>query len=353
MSNFLASNLLAAQANLINKFAAGELRYREPVAWKSLLDQQPIATPDYKSLKTREDRDLQLNYFLRQQAALGTARAANPTGTSGDSQIMIPAFASRVAPAKHISIKQMDNNMRSFQEAFNINVLNSALNLIEGLNVEAENFIFANRSGVNNAVNANGVFNVVNDVFEVAETDKNTFAQVIMSVLEINKYNASTLDIYCDTIAWQSFLFAMNQGDANKANLAYQFFDNSLRFIHSPNMNASAVALGYTKGFCVAVERGMAVALDWIPKQNREGVASPTIGGQAEYGSIINPIDGLNYATYKIWERGDFQTVNGKRQDVRETFELSIDRAFEHAPLSVANETPLLAFGLVTTPAAS
>jgi hypothetical protein len=346
MANFTPSNLLAAQANLINKFAAGEMRYRRPAAWIALLDQQAIATPDYKLLRTREDRNLQLNFFLRKQRALGTGRTFNPTGASGDTSTLVPAFATR-SDASHISIKQLDNNVRSFQEAFNSNVMNSVINMIEGLNVEAENFIFANRSGVNNAVNAEGDFNTTTDVFEVSEDDISRFLQIIQSTMDINKYSGASIDLYCDTRSFNLFKFAINQGNANSVNLLYQFLDADVKFTHCPSFNAAALALGYGKGFCVAVERGMAVALDWIPKQNREGVSQTQIGGQGEYSNILNPVDGLSYAAFKKWLGGDFQAVNGQTQDVRETLEISIDRAFEYAPLSVATETPLLAFGIV------
>lgn len=352
MANYTASNLLDAQANLINKFAAGEMRYRQPAAWLSLLENQNISTPDYAGLRTREDRNLILNFFNRTSRALGTSRTANPVGASGDTTTMTPAFATR-SDASHVSIKQMDKNMRTLQEAVNNNVMNSVINMIQGLDSEAQSFMFNNRSGINNAVNAEGLFNVADNVFQIADAVESRAVQITQTVMDINRYQGVALDFYCDSVAFNKFNFARAQGSGNSVNLEYQFNIGSVRFIHCPEFNAPAVALGYTKGFWCSVERGMAVALDWIPQQNRAGIASSVIGGEGEYSSILNPVDGLSYASFKVWERGNYQAQNGQTQDVRETLELSIDRAFEHAPLTVANETPIMAFGFKATPVVS
>jgi hypothetical protein len=352
MANFAPSNLLDAQANLINKFQSGEMRYRTPAAWLSLIESQAIATPDYKTLRTREDRSLLLNFFTRKKRTLTTGRTANPTGVSGDTAVLVPVFGVR-ADTTHISIKQMDKNMRTFQEALNNNVLNSVINMIEGLDSEAQSFIFNNRSGVNNALFAEGVFNVANDVYEIATTNTSRAVQITQTVMDINKYQGVALDIYCDSISFNAFNFARAQGSGNSTNLEYQFTIGDVRFIHAPEFNQPANALGYTKGFWVTCERGMAVALDWIPRQNREGIAPMAIGGEGEYSSLLNPIDGLSYASFKVWERADLVAQNGQTQDVRETLEISIDRAFEHAPLTNPNETPLMAFGIKDTPAMS
>lgn len=353
MSNFIASNLLDAQANLASKFASAELRYRMPATFLSLLESQNFATPDYRALRTREDRALILNFFKRRSSALQTGRSANPSGVSGDTATMTPSFATKRDVPSHLSIKQMDKNMRSFQEAFNNDILNHAINMANGLDSLAQAFILNNRSGLNNALFAEGIFNVATDVFEIATTNTSLAPQITQTVMDINKYQGTALDIYCDSISFNQFNFARSQGVGNATNLEFQFQIGTLRFIHCPEFNQPANALGYTKGFWVAVERGLATALDWIPIQNRTGIASTAIGGEGEYSNILNPIDGLNYAVFRTWQRGDYQADNGQTQDVRQTTEISIDIAFEHAPLSVANETPLMAFGIKDTPAAS
>jgi hypothetical protein len=91
----------------------------------------------------------------------------------------------------------------------------------------------------------------------------------------------------------------------------------------------------------------MTVALDWIPKQNRMGISSTSIGGVAEYGNMINPIDGVTYATHKYWSKADTSGSNGMTQDVKEEVEISLDVAFEKAPLTNAGESVIQAFALI------
>lgn len=345
MANYTPSNLVAGQANLMSAFQKGELRYREPVVWKSLLANQPISTPDYESLRLREDRTFTLNYFTRTSRALGTGRSHAPTGTKGDTAIITPTFATK-SDTFYTSMKQADNNMRTLQEMFNNELMNSAVNFIEGLEDLSANFIFDNRSGVN-GVAVDGTFNGTNDVYEITDsTNGNRAIQITKMVMDILKYQVQ-LDIYCDSLAWNKFEYLRAQGGANSVNTAYQFESGSLTFYHAPDMNAEVLALGagaYTKGFWLAVPKGMTVALDWIPQQNRRGVSQIA---NREYGTIINPIDGKSYAMFKYLEGADESGNNGQTQDIKETVELSLDVAFDKAPLTAAGETVIQAFALV------
>jgi len=65
------------------------------------------------------------------------------------------------------------------------------------------------------------------------------------------------------------------------------------------------------------------------------------------YGSILNPVDGLQYAIHSYEQRANGTSVNGYTQDVLTEVEVSLDVALQHAPLSTAGETPLMAFALV------
>jgi hypothetical protein len=62
---------------------------------------------------------------------------------------------------------------------------------------------------------------------------------------------------------------------------------------------------------------------------------------------ITNPVDALMYAMHVYSDRVDGTADGGYTQDVKTETEISIDIAYEIAPLSVANETPVQAFALV------
>jgi len=63
MANYSDSNLAVGQAKLTQAFQNGELRYREPVIWKSLLANQPFSTPNYEALRTRDDSSLSSRFL--------------------------------------------------------------------------------------------------------------------------------------------------------------------------------------------------------------------------------------------------------------------------------------------------
>lgn len=345
MANYNASNLAVGQGKFNDKFQNGELRYREPVVWKSLLANQPIATPQYESLRTREDRSFELNFVNRSSRALGSGRTHNPVGAKGDSSVITPSFSVK-SDAFYTSIKQADASIYTLQEEFNKEMMNSVINFVEGLEDLSANFLFNNRSGVN-PVTQEGTFDGTEETFEIDAADEDRAIQITKTVMDILKYQGTALDIYCDTISFNKFEFLRAQGGANSTNTEYQFTSGGSTFYHTPDMNAEVATLktgGYNKGFWLAVPKGMAVGLDWIPLQNRNGV--PPIANR-EYGNIINPIDGAPYALYKKFEAGDESGNNGQTQDIIETCELSIDVAFESAPLTNAGETVIQAFAIV------
>ena len=71
MANFATAALVKAQAKLMGKFQAGELRFRDPAVHKLFLRNTTIMLPDYEALRTREDRVVETNYFLRTSRSRG------------------------------------------------------------------------------------------------------------------------------------------------------------------------------------------------------------------------------------------------------------------------------------------
>jgi hypothetical protein len=342
MANYTLANLVKAQAKLNGAFQNAELRFRQPETFKTYMNGSASFFPDYEMLKTREDRTLEANYFLRTARALTNARAHNHTGNHGDSGVLTPSFTSYVDKFA-LTLKQADNSIFAAAEEYNDKIQNVVANFAEGLETVAVNHAFANRSGVNGAL-VEGTFDAANDVFEITDsTHGNRAIQITNIVMDVNKYSKVPLVVVCDSVAFNKFQFLANQGIQNSTNTSFQF--QGVRFVHAPELSALAVALDatYVKGFWLAVPEGMVGGLSWIPKQNRQGLVTSV----NMYGSLINPIDGLQYGVHMYETRADGTAVNGQKQDVTTEVEISIDIALEKAPLSVAGASPIFAFSLV------
>lgn len=341
MANYADSLLLNGQAKLLGAFQASELRFREPAVFKSFLKSSEIMFPNFSELRTREDRAISAYYNKRTSRALGSTRTHNHTGAKGDSGTLTPSWSTK-SDVFTMSLKQADRNMYSIQEMFNNELQNTIANFAEGLETSAVAALFAGRSGVNVAT-VEGTFDATDDVFKVTESTNGTrFVQIVKSIMDINKYTGG-LDIFCDTVSYNKIAYQFAQGGANSANLSFQM--GGVNFIHAPALSALGLGLvgAYSKGFVIAAPTGTYGALPWIPKQNREGLVTSV----SKYSSLINPVDGLNYAVHTYETRADGSAAGGYTQDVVTEFHVSIDLALPIAPLTVATESTLQAFALI------
>lgn len=348
-TNYVPSNLAKAQAKLMSQFQAAELRYTDPAVYRLFLQQSPIMFPNFEQIRTREDRTVEAYYKERTSRSLSTGRAHEHTGAHGDTGVLTPAWTTYSDPFA-ISLKQADNNMYSLEEMQMNELENAFKNFIEGNETTATAYLMTNRSHINAATftNANDDLGVFNDSTYVHEIPASTFwgtsnfnvmfGQSVKTVMQINKYNGFALA--CDSIAWAKLNYVANQGNANANNLSFTL--DGIEYYHAIKLNALAVALGYTSGFALAIPTGTIGCLPWIPKQNRIGVDTK----EQTYSSLINPFDGQLYAIHSYATRADGSLTNGYTQDELQQFEISIDLAFEHAPLSVSGETPIFAFAI-------
>lgn len=348
-SYYASSALAKAQAKLIAAFESSELRYTDPAVYRLFLQQAPIMFPGYEMLKTRDDRVVEAYYKKRTSRSLDSGRSHEHTGAYGDSGVLTPSWTT-YSDQFAISIKQADNNVYSLEEMQMNELQNTFTNFIEGLETVATTYLITNRSHVNAApfVNANddlGVFNGSTYVHEIPAATlaglnnfNAMFANSISTVMNVNKYKG--FSIVCDSVAWAKMQYVANQGAANSNNLS--FTTNGITFYHAIKLNTLAVALGYTQGFALAISDGTIGCLPWIPKQNRQGLSTKI----QNYGSLINPFDGQLYAIHDYPTAFDGTATGGYTQDENEEFELSIDLAFNHAPLSASGETPIFAFGI-------
>lgn len=345
MANFATSDLTAAQAKLTGAFANQEVRFRTPVTHLEFLRQSSIMLPSYEELRKREDRVIDTFFTDRVSRALGSERIFNHAGTKGTSTKFTPSWLTNTDKFA-ISLKQGDQNMFDNSEMLAQEMQNVMVNMIEGMDADAESHIFSNRS-TENLATQQGTFEATDHHFAITEaTEGDRAIQITQTVMDTNKFSGP-VTLFCDSISHDKFEKQRFQGAGNAENLTFQF-NNNVKIVHSLGMDAFAAGLAtpVTKGFWIAVVDGTICALPWIPKQNRAGI----ITNVNQYGSIINPIDGLTLATHSYNARADESGTNGFQQDVRTEWEVSVDVALDNAPFNFTGSEPtssLLAFGLV------
>lgn len=341
-ANYAGSDLALAQMKLNAAFANPEMRAIKPMTFAQFVrGNVNISTPDVNDVRTREDRTLAQYYLSRSYRALGTGRDHLPTGVTSTSNLLTPSFIT-YNDKFSISQKQADNNVYGFDEMMGHELVNTMKNFDTGNESNATSYLLNNRSAFNTAV-ADGSFNPTNDVFEISGASlSNQIGMITSSMMDENLWAGYPLLVFCDSISFNQFRFLAAQGATNATNTAFQF--NNMTFIKSLDLTASAVALGYTKGFWIAVPDGTIAVYNWIPKQNRDGLTALP----EKYGVVMNPADGLTYAVYSWYQPYNSTSVGGYTQDILYNYELSQDLAFESAPLDRnAGETVMYACALV------
>lgn len=347
MANFATANLIKYQAKITQMFQAGELRFRTPAVFNSLRRSTEIMVPSHNEIKNSAKRTTgEVNFLARTSRSLGNAgEIAAHTGAKGDSAILVPAWTA-YDDVFYYSLKQANGSVYSLDEQIMSEMTNVFANFAEGLESAAASYIHANRSGVNTYA-SQGTFNAVNDVFEISANATNVLStgyravQIIKSAMEVNKWKGYQLVAYCDTIMFDKLQALAAQGAANQNNLTFQF--SGMEFIKSVEMDALAILLGYVDGYCVVAPFGTLATLDWIPEQNRMGITTQV----NKYGTLIDPNTGLSLATHSYEARADLDGANSEKQDVKVENQIFTYLSFNHAPLTVADETPLLAFAFV------
>lgn len=346
MANYATANLIKYQAKIMAQFNAGELRVRTPDVFNSLRKDTELLIPSHKEIKNSAKRTTgEVNFFARSSRSLGTGgEVYNHTGVKGDSNIVVPSWTPYDDKFTYDN-KQSNGSVWAEEEMIMNEMVNLNNNYSEGLESASVDWIYANRSGVNTST-SEGTFNGTNDAFEITEAFTNVVSagyrtmQITKTNLKLNKWSGS-MTVYCDTLSFNKFQTLANQGAGNSINTVFQYGADT--FIHSPEMDAKAALLSYTKGFWIAVPDMNTAVLDWMPEQNRVG----GVGPDNRYGSLVHPATGLPLALHEYSARADQSGANSENQAVKTEVQVFTYLSFNHAPLTTTDETPMYAFALV------
>ena len=250
MANFVASNLVAAQAKFNTRFQEQELRRKQNPALIMALKNLTATIPDHTVLRTREDRAVNAYLFQRRGSSNGTARAARPTGAKGNS-IQTGLSWQTISETFTISMKQGDNNVFSYQEMLMNEMLQVAQNMHDRLGTTCLNYLIAHRNQLFLPAPVGAVWNNTTHAYEVALADNKYFFQKSANIMRQHNYRG-LLDIIVDPASYQFAQQLRANGSQNATNLAFQF-DQIGNIVETTEVISSA----YTGGTALAMPEAM------------------------------------------------------------------------------------------------
>ncbi len=323
MANFDVSNILTAQTMVSDKYKAPEMRMKPAPAFGLLTANDSILIVGAETLKTRDDRPIEAHMLARTKRNSGSARAASHTGTIDDSTKVTLTWTTK-SDKFAISLKLLDKSVLDFNVVLANKFEQACMNILEDKETEAIAYLRAQRATQQPTLK--GVtFSAANDAVEVsgADIEANRFFSRLRSTFRQN-YFGSAIDIIADSNMAVNVEFLAAQGSSNATNWGYQF--SGLNIAESVELNDD----NYANGVVMAMPSGTVGALNWIPKQNREGKGdyNSYLGG---YGSFI--FMGYKFAVHGYTQRADTSAANGDTQDWLMEFEVSLDSSYNKAPL--------------------
>lgn len=340
MASFSASNLVAAQARLTEKFTSNEFREKVLPALELGLKNGSPVVPDYVELRKREDRPVYAYSPKRIIGSVGSQRTATHTGARPDS-FNVPLTWNTYTSTFSISLKMMDTNVFSFQDALDTALKNAILDIHSQIESDTITNLQTYRTQVvksSSPLGSRVAWNSTNYAYEIQAGDKSQFFSLAKTVMQKNYYNMQRFDVIVDGNKFADSTWYVNQGTGNYANTQYQF--SGMNPVLSTDLSDS----NYSNGVSLVMPSEMFCLLPWIPKQNRQGYGdyNSYVGG---FGSFVDPMGtGLEFAMHGYSLRTDTSSYNGVAQDVEMQFEVSVDIAFLLSPLSVSNESIVYEF---------
>lgn len=337
------SVLLAAVGLMDKKFNSKELRKPVYGATQAFLNKRGLLIPGHKDIWKAEAQTLTAKYLERDAQAISNTRTCTPSAVLGDSGTLDLSWTTYSHTASTY-VKVFDNNYYSAVQQLQNDIYNRFMDLYAEIEDDAVAFLEANRTGVQGLRTLN-TWDGAADVMQTALADRDNYLNYIKTELYAQRYRNTLMDIHSVNLM-SMYRQQFGQGASNDENLKFQFPG----FEHYDSYEVTN-GTGNVFGTSYIVEEGGIALLDWIPPLNRAGQVSdkgerwytmPCPFGTGLTWSVFS-YDGCVDSTYS-------QGTNprGGTQDYRRIYEFSIDLSFNAAPITVALETPIHKYQLLT-----
>lgn len=333
MANLTPTNLLSAIARVSEAYNSAEFRMPDTAALATAYIGEKT-NPSLAEMRKREDRATYYDFPIRKADGGASDRAALHTFGRTDSlrtQLTWESFVDGFS----ISMKQLDNNTISFEEAFAKGVRSCVMNNMK----KADDWFIAQLLADKTQINVGGVrgtWDPVNYDMKLDNNQQDYWKEQIEANMGNNEHNGELM-IIADALAHIDMTRSLNQGSGNSVNLGYQFGGGMIT-------KTSKTLLSGFDGSAIAFPMDHAGVFQWIPKQNRKPLdETKAISSEVgDFGSMQIPIlDDKGNVAYTIdaamsmyAKRTDTSASNGNAQDVLYQVEISWDMAYLSAPLS-------------------
>lgn len=347
MANFADTVLLnarAKQTEILREKFEGRPRFTELVeAWMNTASQ---TIPNLAEIREATTQTTQTMYQKKIAQTPGSAKSCSPSGANGDTGIVNLSWLTRnvivtISEARH------DGNEYKMAEALATMLLDAEKDLFKGATNSVDAAIFAyleaNRTQVNAAsTGGHNTWNGTDFDMDVANASVGSFYNFLYDEMQKNGYEGSFYDMFNTT--WGAYARDQaNQGEANATNTKFQYqmpFDFN-------GFASNTIVPGTNLSTHFVVPEGGITILDWNDPKNRRGNLNTGDKYWDTYQSKFMP--GVTLDLFKTVACADTSGSGGSVQDLVHTYELSINFALTHAPLSAANETPIFKYNVLAS----
>lgn len=341
MADYVASALLAFQSKINKKFNAAELREQQNPILRQALTYSDFIIGNVGQIKESDKRAVYTYYLKKTAAVNGTARTYAPTGVQGDSAQVALTWVT-FSETLGINIQVGMDNVFDTMTLLDHQIMDKQRIIRERIGQYIVAQLYAARTQASPATTAtrNMTWDGVNFAFVNDATEKNLFFENAASIMRQAKYY-DKLDVVADPLTAKLARFNQFQGVGNAQNLAYQFAQYNPSGIMEHASLGNEVATNFNTGVALVLPTASFAVIPWIPKINRDG-----FGDYESYNGGFGVLpDGAGQAlTYAVrgWaQKADTSAAGGTVQDIHLDMELSVDIAFNTAPISTAGETPI------------
>lgn len=334
MANYQTAALLTAQTQLSTKYNEAEMRRKLRPTVQLGLQNQDFSIKDAATLRSGEQRPVEVHYLKNKAAGASVVKATRHTGNKGDADKVTLVWV-RFTETFSFSHKLMFNKVIGSQAVFNHEVEMAIKNLQDRIETASLAYLTTNRCQLLAAgieTSGAGAWQDPTTHLQISTANKAYFIQQ-MKTFMYGRHYRDRLDFICDLRLYPHLERVANQGAGNQTNTSFQFDGVNIYPTTDPIVGA------ITTGQGLVMPAGQFSIMPWNDPLNRRGHGRPN-----DYVGMVTTFDdpyGLNmaYDVSVYSDRADTSAIDGNVQDFNDEWEFSACVAFALPPLSLTDDS--------------